>query len=112
MGSRKWDGLPLYAGYTALINGKEIEVDSQISQKHMPAIAGKSLEYENDIEFGSPPSSQAGTSSPFGARSSSIGTSAAQRSPVTNAPSASKPYVAPSSFYGHQPAKPKPTGPL
>ena len=117
MGVKKWDGTPLTSGYGGMINGKEFELDSPTSKAEMPSIKGKDPEYENDLEFGSPPRSQAhdlevSHSTPARVVSASI----------SNSPAASKPYVTPtastssgvsaSSFYALKPARAKTAGPL
>ncbi|KAJ3554226.1 hypothetical protein NM688_g3215 [Phlebia brevispora] len=113
MGTKKWDGIALHSGYSAFIGGKEVELDGPTVQTEMPTISGNSLEYENEIEYGVTP--EAEDEGPFlsEARKTSPGKPAAQLSPASaNAPSASKPYVPPSSFYAHKPANPRAAGPL
>lgn len=112
MGTRKWDGLPLYSGYATHIGGKEVETDSPITRAEMPAISGKSLEFENEMEYDKPSEAQDDDTFVPQVRSSAPSTPAARSPAVTNAPSASKPYVSSSSFYAHVAAKPKPAGPL
>ena len=112
MGTRKWDGLPLHSGYSTTIGGKDVETDSPITRGEMPTISGKSLEYENEMEYGHK-DVQDEDSSLADVRPSVPSTPVVrQPSPVKNAPSTSKPYVPPSSFYAQKPAKPKSAAPL
>ncbi len=115
MGTKRWDGTPLYVGYKATITGKEIEVDGSIKQSQMPTIAGKSTEYEDELEFGDPPQTHAQTSfllDQWESPGVDVKREPAQSPAPTSGPSAKKPYVAPSSFYAHKPAKPKVAAPL
>ena len=44
LGTKKWDGLPLYSGYCTFIGGREVELDCQISESELPTIVGSSIE--------------------------------------------------------------------
>ena len=109
MGTKKWDGLPLYGGYRTFIGNREVELDSEISRSELPAIVGTSIEPPVDPEFSSPPASQPRTSFFLDThRTSGQGTSS---SPSVNSPASAKKFIPPSSFYGTS-TKPKPKGPL
>ena len=109
LGTKKWDGLPLYSGYATFIGGREVELDSQISELEMPAIVGSSIEASVEPEFDSPPQTPARPSFLVKAREDSADTAS---SSSVNSPAALKKYIPPTSFYGKAPAKPKPRGPL
>ncbi|KAI1786543.1 P-loop containing nucleoside triphosphate hydrolase protein [Ganoderma leucocontextum] len=109
MGTKKWDGLPLYDSYRTFIGNREVELDSEISRSELPAIVGTSIEPPVDPEFSSPPTSQPRTSFLLDAhRTPQQGTSS---SPSINSPASAKKFIPPSSFYGTT-TKPKPKGPL
>ena len=116
IGTKRWDGVRISIGCTALIGNKEIEVDSQISSTDMPHITGTSTEYENDLEFGSPPQTQAtrSASSPLVAHMKRETSPSKAHGHVPAEPSSStaKRYVPPTSFYAQPAQKPKPQGPL
>ena len=109
MGTKKWDGLPLYGSYRTFIGNREIELDSEIPRSELPAIVGSSIEPPVDPEFGSLPASQPPTSFLLDARRTpQQGTSS---SPSANSPASAKRFIPPSSFYGTS-TEPKPKGPL
>lgn len=114
IGTKRWDGVNVSIGYTAHIGSKEIEVDNQISSREMPAVSGTSAEHENDLEFGSPPQTQAqrSYSSPLVVQAKKA--SVEKKKHVESVPeqSTTKPYVPSTSFYAQPPPKPKPKGPL
>lgn len=114
MGAKKWDGGLLQPGWNGFINGKEVELDSLTRPEVMPVIKGKDFEYENELEFGSPPGMPDQNSHLVESTISGdvVKTPMVQTSPIQNAPSASKPYIPPSSFYANKSAKPKSPGPL
>ncbi|KAH9924448.1 P-loop containing nucleoside triphosphate hydrolase protein [Fomitopsis serialis] len=109
IGTKKWDGLPLYSGYSTFIGGKEVELDGQISESDLPTIVGSSIEASLDPEIDSSPQTPAQPSFLVKSRRDSAETSS---SPSANSPAALKKFVTPTSFYGKAPAKPKPRGPL
>ncbi|KAH9830730.1 SNF2 family N-terminal domain-containing protein [Rhodofomes roseus] len=109
VGAKKWDGLPLYSGYSTFIGGREVELDSQISEAELPTIVGSSIEATLNPELESPPQTPAQPSFLVTSRRDSADTSS---SPSTNSPAALKKFVPPTSFYGKAPAKPKARGPL
>ena len=109
MGTRKWDGLPLYSSYRAFIGNREVELDGEIARSELPAVVGSSIEPPIDPEFSSPPTSQARPSVLVDAvRTPQQGTNS---SPSVNSPASAKKFIPPSSFYGTG-SKPKPKGPL
>lgn len=118
IGTKRWDGVKLAIGWTTHIGNKEIELDSQIASNDMPAVAGTSVEYENELEFGSPLQTQAPHSFPsplaMHARRASLEKSAVSSAPPEPSSSAGKRYVAPTAFYAKTQPKPtpKPKGPL
>ncbi|KAI0790697.1 P-loop containing nucleoside triphosphate hydrolase protein [Abortiporus biennis] len=107
-GTRKWDGNPLFSGYGCLIGGKEVELDSQISQNEMPAIVGKSEELIVDLEYGDPPSTQEHTLQ-IASRSRVPSPTKSIPSPSTSTPGQAAPAK---SFYQLVKPKPKTIGPL
>lgn len=109
LGTKKWDGLPLYSGYSAFIGGREVELDSQISESELPTIVGSSIEASVEPEFDSPSQTPARHSFLVKAKEGSVD---AGSSPSVNSPAALKKFIPPTSFYGKAPAKPKPRGPL
>ena len=109
MGTRKWDGLPLYSSYRAFIGNREVELDSEIARSELPAIVGNCIEPQIDPEIGSPPTSQARPS--FLVDAIRTPQQASSSSPSVNSPASTKKFIPPSSFYGTG-SKPKPKGPL
>ncbi|KZT68291.1 hypothetical protein DAEQUDRAFT_692777 [Daedalea quercina L-15889] len=109
LGTKKWDGLPLYSGYSTFIGGREVELDSQISEAELPTIIGSSMEDSVDPELDSSPQTPARPSFLATARADSADTNS---SPAANSPAALKKFIPPTSFYGKAPARPKPKGPL
>lgn len=109
LGTKKWDGLPLYSGYSAFIGGREVELDSQVSESDLPVIVGSSIEASVETEFDSPPQTPVRPSFLVQGNEESADKS---NSPPVNSPAALKKYVPPTSFYGSAPAKPKARGPL
>ncbi|KAI0660976.1 SNF2 family N-terminal domain-containing protein [Cubamyces menziesii] len=110
LGTKKWDGLPLYTSYRTFIGNREIELDNEISRAELPTIVGKAAELPVDPEYSEASSSQSRTSFLVEARRASqegVGSS----SPSINSPASAKKFIPPSSFYGAAP-KPKPKGPL
>ena len=106
LGRKKWDHIPLHAGYRLFLGGKDIALNSEISEHELPLVQGTSLEPDLDADMEPPPSLQ---------RKSSLLPQAHHESdhPVSvNSPSAVKKFIPPTSFYGQAPAKPKPKGPL
>ncbi|EIW61952.1 uncharacterized protein TRAVEDRAFT_57102 [Trametes versicolor FP-101664 SS1] len=110
LGSKKWDGLPLYSGYNCFIGSREVELDSEISRSRLPTIVGSSKEPPVDPDFGETSSSQTGSSFLVEARRTSQ-EGANSSSPSVNSPASAKKFIPPSSFYGAT-TKPKPKGPL
>ncbi|RDX55621.1 hypothetical protein OH76DRAFT_1397013 [Lentinus brumalis] len=116
MGTKKWDGLPLYSSYKTFIGQREVELDSEISRAELPAIVGKSAEPPLDPEYSEPLPSQARSSFLVDAarerRTSQEGTGSSSPSVTTvNSPASAKKFIPPASFYGTA-VKPKPKGPL
>ncbi|KAI0677546.1 SNF2 family N-terminal domain-containing protein [Trametes maxima] len=109
LGTKKWDGLPLYGGYRTFIGNREVELDGEISRANLPTIVGTSTEPPMNPEFGVSSSSQTRPSFLLDARTSQEGTGSS--SPSVNSPASAKKFIPPSSFYGAAP-KPKPKGPL
>ncbi|KAI0335474.1 hypothetical protein GY45DRAFT_1316794 [Cubamyces sp. BRFM 1775] len=110
LGTKKWDGLPLYTSYRTFIGNREIELDNEISRAELPTIVGKAAELPIDPEFSEASSSQSRSSFLVEARrTSQEGTGSS--SPSVNSPASAKKFIPPSSFYGAAP-KPKPKGPL
>ncbi|PIL37156.1 hypothetical protein GSI_00848 [Ganoderma sinense ZZ0214-1] len=109
MGSKKWDGLPLYGSYRTFIGNREVELDSEISRSELPAVAGTSIEPPMDPEFGGPPTSQPRTS--FLLDTQRTLQPGPNSSPSVNSPASAKKFIPPSSFYGSS-TKPKQKGPL
>ncbi|OCH90260.1 hypothetical protein OBBRIDRAFT_731106 [Obba rivulosa] len=106
LGRKKWDRIPLHAGYRGFISGKDIELNCEISEAEMPVIMGTSIEPDLDIDIEPQPSLQTPSSVLLQARRDN-------NSPISvNSPAIVKNFVAPSSFYGKPPPKPKPKGPL
>ncbi len=110
LGSKKWDGLPLYSGYHCFIGSREVELDSEISRSRLPTIVGSSKEPPVDPDFGETSSSQTGSSFLIEARRTSQ-EGASSSSPSVNSPASAKKFIPPSSFYGAT-TKAKPKGPL
>lgn len=113
MGTKKWDGLPLYSSYRTLIGNREVELDSEISRSELPTVVGPSAEPLIDPEYSEPSSTQARPSFFLDAardrRTSHDGASSS--SPSVNSPASAKKFIPPASFYGSA-VKPKPKGPL
>ncbi|EPT02698.1 hypothetical protein FOMPIDRAFT_1160247 [Fomitopsis schrenkii] len=109
LGTKKWEGLPLYSGYSTYIGGREVELDSQVSESDLPAIVGSSIEASVEPELDSPPQTPARPSFLVKAQENSADTGS---NPPVNSPAALKNFIPPTSFYGKAPAKPKPRGPL
>ncbi len=113
MGTKKWDGLPLYSSYRTLIGNREVELDSEISRSELPTVVGPSAEPPIDPEYSEPSSTQARPSFLLDAardrRTSHDGASSS--SPSVNSPASAKKFIPPASFYGSA-VKPKPKGPL
>ena len=110
LGTKKWDGLPLYTSYRTFIGNREIELDNEISRAELPTIVGKAAELPIDPEFSEASSSQSRSSFLVEARRTSQ-EGAGSSSPSVNSPASAKKFIPPSSFYGAAP-KPKPKGPL
>ncbi|KAH9853466.1 SNF2 family N-terminal domain-containing protein [Lenzites betulinus] len=110
LGTKKWDGLPLYASYRSFIGNRDVELDSEIARSELPTIVGTSAEPPVDPEFNEASSSQSKSSFLVHTRrTSQEGASAS--SPSVNSPASAKKFIAPSSFYGAAP-KPKVKAPL
>ena len=118
IGTKRWDGTPIYIGYENRIGNRQFEVDHEISKAEMPSITGSSIESDDDIEI---ISSQV-DSTPFveakRSKSSVIDVDAIPESkpkltapPTPPPPAPVKKYVAPASFYAPAP-KIKAKGPL
>ncbi|TFK54023.1 hypothetical protein OE88DRAFT_1654480 [Heliocybe sulcata] len=109
LGTKKCADYPLYSGYHTFIGSREVELDAEIPFSQMPSISGHAEELSVDPEW-----------DPSAAHSSSLPASSVLESTPTkfsspvpaNSASTSKKYVAPASFYGKIPAKPKAHGPL
>ncbi|KAL6308182.1 SNF2 family N-terminal domain-containing protein [Sparassis latifolia] len=113
MGTRKWDGLPLYSTWKANIGGKEIELDIQISESEVPRVAGRTAQPEPDIELSSSPPSSLRPSILLQARRESESAPVKGESSSTpDSKGALKTYIPPTSFYGQAAPKQKPKGPL
>ncbi|OBZ66115.1 DNA repair and recombination protein RAD54B [Grifola frondosa] len=116
VGTKKWDGLPLYSGYKIFISGREVELDSQISESEVPTITGTSAEPEVDPEFGSPPPSQMTSSFLLQTRRDSAALDSPSlrenSSSAVNSPASVTKPISTSTFYGKPPPPKKPKGPL
>ena len=44
VGTKKWDGTPIYIGYENRIGNKDFEVDHEITKTEMPTITGSAEE--------------------------------------------------------------------
>ncbi|KAI0375644.1 hypothetical protein BV20DRAFT_959644 [Pilatotrama ljubarskyi] len=110
LGTKKWDGLPLYSSYRTFIGNREVELDSEVSRAELPLIVGTSAEPPVDPDFNEASSSQSKSSFLLEARRTSQEV-ASNSSPSVNSPASAKKFIPPSSFYGAAP-KPKPKGPL
>ncbi|KAI0638193.1 P-loop containing nucleoside triphosphate hydrolase protein [Trametes polyzona] len=110
LGTKKWDGLPIYSSYRSFIGNREVELDSEIARSELPPIVGTSTEPPVDPEFSEASSSQSRTSFLVEARRTSQ-EGAGSSSPSVNSPASAKKFIPPSSFYGAAP-KPKARGPL
>ncbi|KAI0940481.1 hypothetical protein AcW1_003665 [Taiwanofungus camphoratus] len=107
LGNKKWDGLPLYSGYSTCIGGREIELDSQISKFEFPTITGLSVEPDLEAEPSSPLMPPEQSSFLLQARHKNDGNDAKDAST-----SSLRKFIPPTSFYGQPPPKPKSRGPL
>ncbi|EMD37765.1 hypothetical protein CERSUDRAFT_94757 [Gelatoporia subvermispora B] len=106
LGKKKWDRIPLYAGYRTFLSGKDVELNCEISEDEIPVIQGTSTEPDFDADIEPPPSLQV-------ASRVLPQTHHENGSPVSvNSPSAIKKFIPPSSFYGQPPPKLKSKGPL
>ncbi|GJE96776.1 DEAD/DEAH box helicase [Phanerochaete sordida] len=112
IGTRQWDGTPIYIGYEGRMGNKDFEVDHEISRSEMPSITGRE-DLDDDVEL---VSSQVDTT-PFiegkKSRGQAIDVDALPKVEPKGSPPAppAKKYVAPASFYA--PAqKIRPKGPL
>ncbi|KAI0045277.1 hypothetical protein FA95DRAFT_1561280 [Auriscalpium vulgare] len=111
IGRKPFEGSRLFSGWKTFIGGREIELDGQIPPSQLPAITGASLEFEaeNEPEWDFADTSDTLVESTSVHRSSS---GDAGGSPIKNADSSTKKYVAPTSFYGKPAPKPAAKGPL
>lgn len=108
LGSRKWDGSLPRADETFTLAGREVQLDSKVSKQEVPAIAGRALEENHDIEMMSSPSTPVILSS-----SRSLNTTPATSAPSDSpSESTSVKSVSAKSFYAHAKPKPKIHGPL
>jgi DNA repair and recombination protein RAD54B len=121
IGTKRWDGTPIYIGYENHIGNKQFEVDNEIPRAEMPTITGSAEEHDDAIEI---VSSQEETA-PFveakrhknevidvDATRDTRPTHPAPAPAVEAASSMSKRYVAPASFYAPAQTKVKAKGPL
>lgn len=104
LGSTTWNGLPLHNGYQTRIGGRDVELDLQITASQMPDIIGSTQEHDDDEEMASEPSQ-------FTAGPSFL-PQALQKVTESPGPSSAPKFIAPASFYGAPPPKPKPKEPL
>ena len=114
LGTRKWDGLPLYSSYRAFIGNREVELDSEITRSELPAIVGTSKELPVDPEYNNPPLSQTRPSflvDAIGQRRVSQENGGSSSPVAASSPASAKKFISPASFYGTS-VKPKPKGPL
>ena len=114
LGTRKWDGLPLYSSYRAFVGNREVELDSEISPSQLPTIVGTSKELPIDPEYGDPPSSQSRPSFLLDVvreRRISQENAGSSSPAAVSSPASAKKFISPASFYGTA-VKPKPKGPL
>ncbi|KZT04627.1 uncharacterized protein LAESUDRAFT_727800 [Laetiporus sulphureus 93-53] len=111
IGTKKWDGLPLYSGYSTFIGGREVELDRKAAESELPAIVGSSVEPTSDVELEIPLVSEA--RSPFLLKAHA-GSEKAEHATDMNLNASLHKFVPPSSFYGNPSPKPKPKpkGPL
>ncbi|OSX66624.1 hypothetical protein POSPLADRAFT_1044000 [Postia placenta MAD-698-R-SB12] len=105
LGTKKWDGLPLYSGYSTFIGSKEVELDNRVSETELPIISGSSNEPALDLESSDPPSPPTHSSFLLQVRKEN---SAEESKSGANL----QKFIAPASFYGKTAPKPKPKGPL
>ncbi|KAI9001004.1 SNF2 family N-terminal domain-containing protein [Trametes punicea] len=110
LGTKKWDGIPLYSSYRTFIGNREVELDSEVSRAELPRIVGEATELPVDPEFSDASSPQMRSSVLLEVRRTSQ-EGASSSSPSVNSPASAKKFIPPSSFYGTTP-KPKPKGPL
>lgn len=105
LGTKKWDGLPLYSGYSTFIGSKEVELDNRVSEAELPIIAGSSNEPALDMDLSDPPSPPTHSSFLLQMR---------KENSVEESKSGAnlQKFIAPASFYGKTAPKPKPKGPL
>ena len=117
IGTKRWDGTPIYIGYENRIGNKDFEVDHEISRAEMPTITGAE-DFDEDIEL---VASQAESPLFIEAKkrkteiidvdAAVVSSNSSTPAPVNTASSAGKKYVPPASFYA--PAQPKKAkGPL
>lgn len=116
MGTKKWDGLPLYSSYRTFIGQREVELDSVISRSELPSVVGSSAEPPLDPEYSNLPATQPRSSFLIDIardrRTSQEGTGSSSSSvTAVNSPASAKKFIPPASFYGTA-VKPKPKGPL
>lgn len=86
--------------------GREVELDSQIDFSQMPEITGTAKESAADEDMAYE------TSQPLPGPSFLLQAAKKNDKPATPGPSSTVKYVAPTSFYGAPPPKPKAKGPL
>lgn len=121
IGTKRWDGTPIYVGYAGRMGNKEFEVDNEISKSEMPTITGSADDYDDDIELLGTQAEAAPFIEAKRSKSEVIDVDAPPRpsfrppapTPKPETPSsASKTYVSPASFYAPAQVKLKPKGPL
>ncbi|KAI0832427.1 P-loop containing nucleoside triphosphate hydrolase protein [Trametes gibbosa] len=110
LGTKKWDGLPLYTSYRSFIGNREVELDNEITRSEVPNIVGTSTEPSVDSDINEASSPQSRSSFLVDARRTSQ-EGASTSSPSINSPASAKKFIPPSSFYGLAP-KPKAKEPL
>ncbi|CDO75591.1 hypothetical protein BN946_scf184858.g31 [Trametes cinnabarina] len=110
LGTKKWDGLPLYSSYRTFVGNREVELDCEIARSELPPVVGKATELPVDPEFSEPSSSQSKSSFLLESRRTSQ-EGASTSSPSVNSSVSTKKFIPPASFYGIT-TKPKPKGPL
>ncbi|PCH43504.1 hypothetical protein WOLCODRAFT_164492 [Wolfiporia cocos MD-104 SS10] len=110
LGSKKWDGVPLFTGYKSFVGGKEIELDSEVSRAQLPTIVGTSDEPDPELDYGSPPPPEVKSSFLLQSRQRIVAEGEGSR--TNDSPATLKKFISPSSFYGTAATKPKPVGPL
>lgn len=50
IGTKQWDGTPIYVGYEGRMGNKDFEVDHEITRAEMPTITGTE-DFDGDIEL-------------------------------------------------------------